>query len=128
MAVIDAPTCERSGDAVVRFLNNLKIATKIGLIIALLSLVMAGSIGLSMVRMMDVTDEFKALIAREDAGTLYPARAARPVESYRDAAYAVLPETTEAGNAASLSIPRNSARGVIERPAPLGAGVRLEKD
>jgi methyl-accepting chemotaxis protein len=91
-----------------RFLDNLKIVTKVGLIVAVLGLVIVGALGLSLLRMTELVSAFTDIVSKEDAGTLAVARASRRVESYRAAAFAILTETTEAGNAAQLELARTS--------------------
>ena len=91
-----------------RFLNNLKIVTKVGLIVAVLGLVIVSALGLSLLRMTELTGTFTDLINKDDAGTLSVVRASRRAEGYRMAAFAVLTETTEAGNAKQLESSRTS--------------------
>jgi methyl-accepting chemotaxis protein len=97
----------------VRFLNNLKIVTKVGLIVALLGFVIVGCLGLSILRMTEMAGTFTNLVSKEDAGTLALSRAGRKAESYRAAAFAILTETTDAGNAQQLGQTRASKAELI---------------
>ena len=100
-----------------RFLDNLKIVTKVSLIVAVLALVIVGALGLSLLRMTELTGTFTDIISKEDAGTLSIARASRRAEGYRAAAFAILTETTEEGNAKQLEFSRTS-KAEFDFPQP----------
>jgi methyl-accepting chemotaxis protein len=81
------------------FLNNIKIASKILLIVALLAVVMIASTTFATRQMRAMDDANTDIVTRIDKSTTLAARAARRAENYMSSAFQLLAETTEAGNA-----------------------------
>ncbi|WFU44099.1 HAMP domain-containing methyl-accepting chemotaxis protein [Bradyrhizobium sp. CB82] len=86
-----------------RFLNNLKIVLKVGLIVAVLGCALLGVAAFSAVQLSSTVDSFSDLTGAQ-AAALGLTRALRRAESYHAALYATLTETTEQGNARRLKI------------------------
>lgn len=80
-------------------LDNLGIATKIGLIVALLTIVCAGSVGFATLRMDGLGADYADVVTRVDSNTTLVARIGRRAEAYMSLAYQLAAETTDAGNA-----------------------------
>ncbi|MDR3467472.1 MAG: HAMP domain-containing methyl-accepting chemotaxis protein [Xanthobacteraceae bacterium] len=85
------------------WLNNLKIFHKVGLIVAVLGAVMIAAMGFAVLRMHEVGGQYADLVSRVDASATLMARAARRIENYRSAAFELLTETSEAGDAKLLA-------------------------
>jgi len=81
-----------------RLFDNFKIVWKIGLIVALLGLVIAGISGFATVQLGSTVDGFLDL-SGDQLGALNLVRAQRRVESYHAALYAAMTETTSEGHA-----------------------------
>jgi len=81
------------------WLGNLRIASKIGIIVALLVLVAAGGIGFNSLSLKQLCVAYSDLIDRVDVATLLNVRAARFAETYLSSAYQLAAETTDEGNA-----------------------------
>jgi methyl-accepting chemotaxis protein len=85
------------------WLNNLKIVFKVGLIVALMAIVTIGTVGFATVRMRAMDDASTDMVERIDRSNTMAARAARRAEHYVSAAFQLLSETTDAGNAKLLA-------------------------
>src|SRR5438445_11169153 len=85
------------------FLNNLKIVWKVALIVAVMGCAMVAVAGFGTRELSATVDGFGDLVAAQSSA-LNLARAQRRAETYPAALYAVLTETTEAGNANRLKI------------------------
>jgi methyl-accepting chemotaxis protein len=99
-----------------RLLNNLKIVLKVGLIVAVLGCALLGVAAFSAVQLSSTVDNYTDLSGAESAA-LGLTRAQRRAETYHAALYAVLTETTDAGNARRLKIAkenRDSIGGFLE--------------
>jgi methyl-accepting chemotaxis protein len=89
-------------------IENLRITTKIALIVALLSAVSIAATGYSALRMKAIGDAYSDLIARVDSSTILAARSNRTVETYLLRGYQLVVETTSEGNARFLMEARKS--------------------
>ena len=67
-------------------IENLRITTKIALIVALFAAVSIGAAGFSALRMKSIDDAYSDLIARVDTSTRMTARAGRHVVTYQSQA------------------------------------------
>ena len=84
-------------------IENLRITTKITLIVALFATIAIGAVGFSAVRMKGIDDAYSDLIARVDTATTLSARATRQAAAYQSRAYQLTQETTDEGNRKLLS-------------------------
>ena len=91
-------------------IENLRITTKIGLIVALLAAVSLGATGFSAFRMRAIGIAYSDLVERVDVSTTLSARANRSVETYLLRAYQLVVETTAEGNARFLAEARASEK------------------
>ena len=94
--------------------NNLRMPTKIGLITGLLGAVMIALVAYTATRLAAVDAAYTDIVVRIDTSTTLVARIARRVETYRAAAFELLVETTDAGNARLLKTTKENAEWVIE--------------
>jgi methyl-accepting chemotaxis protein len=85
------------------WLNNFKITFKIGLIVALMAIVMVGSITFATQRMRAMDDANTDVVTRIDKYTTLNVRAARRANAYISAAFQLATDTTDAGNAKYLA-------------------------
>jgi methyl-accepting chemotaxis protein len=85
------------------WLNNFKISFKVSLIVALMAIVTVGAVSYAAVRMKAVDDAYSDLVSRVDKSTAMAIRASRFAEAYLSAAFQLLTETTDAGNAKLLA-------------------------
>jgi methyl-accepting chemotaxis protein len=90
------------------WLNNLKITFKLGLIVALLAVVMVGSVGFAAHRMKVMDDANTDIVTRVDKYTTLSVRASRRGSEYLSAAFQLASETTDAGNVKYLAIVADS--------------------
>jgi methyl-accepting chemotaxis protein len=79
-------------------IENLRITTKITLIVALFAAVSIGAVSFSAVRMKGIDDAYSDLIARIDTATTLSARSTRQAVTYQSRAYQLTRETTDEGN------------------------------
>lgn len=93
--------------------NNLKMAAKIGLITAVLGAVMIALVSYIATRMASLDAAYSDIVSRIDTSTTLVARTARMAETYRAAAFELLVETTDAGNARLLKVTVDSAESVF---------------
>jgi methyl-accepting chemotaxis protein len=109
-----SPAAEESD---MSWLNNFKIAFKVSLIVALLAIVTIGTVSFAALRM-GVMDEASAdIVTRIDKSTTMSARASRQAEGYLSAAFQLLAETTDAGNAKLLAESVELRKGYESRMA-----------
>ena len=94
--------------------NNLRMVFKIGLIALIMGGVMIGLVSYTGSRMSGMDQSYSDLVTRIDTSTTSVARAAHRAESYREAAFELLTETTDAGNARLLKAAQDASAGVIE--------------
>src|SRR3954449_9638777 len=94
--------------------NNLRMPAKIGLITAVLGAVMIGLVSYVCTRMASLDAAYSDIVSRIDTSTTLVARTARRAETYRAAAFELLVETTDAGNARLLKVTVDSAESVLE--------------
>lgn len=95
-------------------LNNLRIVLKLGLIALVMGGVMVGLVGYMATRMSAIDEAYSDVVRRVDTSTTSVARIARRAETYREAAFELLTETTDAGNARLLKTTQDVATEVIE--------------
>jgi methyl-accepting chemotaxis protein len=95
-------------------LNNLRMVFKVGLIALVMGIVMVGLISYMASRMSAIDQSYSDLVTRIDVSTTSVARAAHRAESYREAAFELLTETTDAGNARLLKATQDASAGVME--------------
>jgi methyl-accepting chemotaxis protein len=95
-------------------LNHLRVFSKIGLIALLLGGVMIGLVGYMASEMSALDRAYADLVKRVDTSTVVVARAAQRAETYRQAAFELLTETTDAGNARLLKVTQESSARVLE--------------
>jgi methyl-accepting chemotaxis protein len=91
-------------------IENLRITTKISLIVALLAAVSLGATGFSALRMNAIDVVYSDLVERVDVSTTLSARANRSAETYLLRAYQLVVETTAEGNAMLLADARASEK------------------
>jgi methyl-accepting chemotaxis protein len=96
------------------WLNNLKIVYKLGLILALLTVVIAGTLTYAISRMRIMDDANTDMVTRVDKATTSAARASRRVEKYLSSAFQLAIATTDAGNAKYKAINVENQRGYEE--------------
>jgi len=85
------------------WLNHLKITAKIGVIVALLVLIAATSIGFNSLSMKQTAAAYSDLVDRVDVATTLNTSAGRLAEAYLSSAYQLAAETTDEGNARLLA-------------------------
>jgi methyl-accepting chemotaxis protein len=93
------------------WINNFKITYKIGLIVAMMAIVMVGTVGFAVYKFRAIDDAYSDLVDRIDKNTTLSVRAARNAEAYTTAAFQLAIETSAAGNAkyhAQIAEHRNS--------------------
>jgi len=95
-------------------LNNLRMVFKVGLIALVMAVVMIGLISYMASRMSAIDQSYSDLVTRIDVSTTSVARAAHRAESYREAAFELLTETTDAGNARLLKATQVASAEVTE--------------
>jgi methyl-accepting chemotaxis protein len=95
-------------------LNNLRMVFKIGMIALVMGAVMIGLISYMASRMTVIDAAYSDVVTRIDTSTTSVARAARYAESYREAAFELLTETTDAGNARLLKVTQDTSAKVME--------------
>jgi methyl-accepting chemotaxis protein len=95
------------------WLNNFRISFKVGLIVALLTVVTIGAVSFAALRMKGIDDAYSDLVSRVDHSTTLAVRASRQAEGYLSAAFQLVAETTDAGNAKLLA-QANTARKAFE--------------
>jgi methyl-accepting chemotaxis protein len=84
-------------------IENLRITTKISLIVVLFATVSIGAVGFSALRMKGIDDAYSDLVIRVDTSTRTSARASRYAVTYQSTAYQLATETTAEGNAKLLA-------------------------
>jgi methyl-accepting chemotaxis protein len=85
------------------WLNNFKIVFKVSLIVALLGIVTLGTVSFATLRMRAMDAASTDMVERVDRSNTMAARSARRAEHYVSAAFQLLSETTDAGNAKLLA-------------------------
>jgi methyl-accepting chemotaxis protein len=96
------------------FFNNLRMVIKVGLIALLMGGVMIGLVSYMASRMSAIDQTYSDLVTRVDSSTLLIAQSARRAESYREAAFELLTETTDEGNARLLKATQDASAQVLE--------------
>jgi methyl-accepting chemotaxis protein len=99
------------------WLNDFKIAFKIGLIVVLMAIVTIGTVSFAALRMRAMDDANTDMVTRIDRSSTSAARAARRAEHYISTAFQLLSETTDAGNARLLAQAAESRKDYESRMA-----------
>jgi methyl-accepting chemotaxis protein len=94
--------------------NNLRVAFKVGLMAFLMGGIMLGLVGYMSSRMSAVDDAYSDIVKRVDGSTILISRSARRAEGFRSAAFKLLTETTDEGNAKLLKETQNAAAATLE--------------
>ena len=95
-------------------LNNLRMAVKVGLIAFALGMLMIGLVAYMSSRMTAIDAGYSDVIKRVDASATLIAQTAWRAETYRAAAFELLTETTDAGNARLLKVTQDAAAQVLD--------------
>jgi methyl-accepting chemotaxis protein len=85
------------------WLNHLKIALKVNLIVALMAVVTVGTVIFATQRMRMADDANTDIVTRVDKSTTLAVRAGRMAQNYESAAFQLAAETTDEGNAKYLA-------------------------
>jgi hypothetical protein len=101
------------------WLNNFKIAFKVGLIVVLMAVVAVGTVSVAALRMRAMDDANTDMVTRIDKSSTSAARAARRAEHYISSAFQLLLETTDAGNAGLLAQTAESRKDYESRMAQI---------
>src|SRR5262249_13703180 len=94
-------------------LSNLKMVFKVSLIACVVGVAMLGVVGYMANGLTSLDAAYSDVIERVDASAIVVARAARRAESYREAAFELLTETTDAGNARLLKVTQEASASVL---------------
>ena len=78
-------------------LSNLRMVFKVGLIATLMGVVMFGLVAYMASGLTALDEAYGDMVKRVDASAVLAARSARKAETYREAAFELLTETTDAG-------------------------------
>jgi methyl-accepting chemotaxis protein len=95
-------------------LNNLRMVFKVGLIAALIGVVMFGLVAYMADGMTGLDQAYSDVVKRVDTSAVLMARTTRRAETYREAAFELLTETTDAGNARLLKVTQDTSAQVTE--------------
>ena len=90
--------------------DNLRVATKISVIVALFAVVVVGTAGFAGSRMRSIDDAYSNLIRNMDFATAMSARGNVFLQAYLSAGYQMSAETTDAGNARLLTQARDAKK------------------
>ena len=104
-------------------MDHVKIAARIGLIVALFALVAIGALGFAVLRIGMIDSAYAALIAKFDDPAVRMARANSNAQAYVSAAYQLVVETSETGNAQLLTEAQEAQTTVERYVAEAGAGL-----
>ncbi|HVI52591.1 MAG TPA: methyl-accepting chemotaxis protein [Candidatus Sulfotelmatobacter sp.] len=80
------------------FIDNMRIANKVNLVVALFSAIFIAAVAMAGVRMKHIDDSYSDLVDRVDKSVVASARASRQIEAYVSTAYQLAAETTDEGN------------------------------
>jgi methyl-accepting chemotaxis protein len=94
-------------------LNNLRMVFKVGLIAALMGVVMFCLVAYMAGGMTSLDEAYSDVVKRVDASAVLMARTTRRAETYREAAFELLTETTDAGNARLLKVTQDMSAQVL---------------
>jgi methyl-accepting chemotaxis protein len=95
-------------------LNNFRMVFKVGLIAALMGTAMFTLVAYMAGGMSSLDEAYSDVVKRVDTSAVLMARTTRRAESYREAAFELLTETTDAGNARLLKVTQDMATRVTE--------------
>ncbi|MGJ4995491.1 methyl-accepting chemotaxis protein [Bradyrhizobium sp. HKCCYLS3077] len=96
-------------------MNNLKIRSKIIVLLLLLGLVSLGSVAYSGLSMKSIDDHYSALIDHEDKAAVLSSRSGRVLMAVLANAYSLAFESTDAGNAAVLKELRDNQKLYLDQ-------------
>jgi len=99
------------------WLNNFKIAFKVGLIVALMAVVTIGTVIFATTRMRAMDDANTDMVSRVGKATTMAVRTNRRIEAFVSAAFQLAAETTDAGNAKFLAVTVSSRKDYEARMA-----------
>jgi len=102
-------------------LTNLRMVFKVGLIAALLGAVMFALVAYMAIGLQSLDEAYSDVVKRVDASAVLAAQSARKAETYREAAFELLTETTDAGNARLLKVTQDMSGQVLEALAKVKA-------
>jgi len=94
-------------------LNNLRMVLKVGLIAALMGVVMFGLVAYMAGGLTSLDEAYSDVVKRVDTSAVLMARTTRRAEAYREAAFELLTETTDAGNARLLKVTQDMSAQVL---------------
>jgi methyl-accepting chemotaxis protein len=94
--------------------NNLRMSFKIGLIALLMGGAMIGLVSYLANRMSAMDEAYSDVIRRVDTSAISISTTARQAETYREAAFELLTETTDAGNARLLKATQDASAQVMQ--------------
>jgi methyl-accepting chemotaxis protein len=95
-------------------LNNFRMVYKVGLIAALMGVVMFGLVAYMAAGTTSLDEAYSDVVKRVDTSAVLMARTTRRAEAYREAAFELLTETTDAGNARLLKTTQDMSAQVLE--------------
>jgi methyl-accepting chemotaxis protein len=95
-------------------LNNFRMVVKIGLIAVLMGAVMFSLVAYLASGTSALDEAYADIVKRVDTSAVLVARTARKAETYREAAFELLSETTDAGNARLLKVTQDMSAEVIQ--------------
>src|SRR5689334_20247779 len=95
-------------------LNNFRMVFKVGLIAALMGVVMFAMVAYMANGLGSLDEAYSDVVKRVDSSAVLAARTARKAETYREAAFELLTETTDAGNARLLKVTQDMSAQVLE--------------
>ncbi|HTO63059.1 MAG TPA: methyl-accepting chemotaxis protein [Bradyrhizobium sp.] len=100
-------------------LNNFRMVFKVGLIAALMGVVMFSLVAYMAGGMTSLDEAYSDVVRRVDTSAVLMARTTRRAETYREAAFELLTETTDAGNARLLKVTQDMSAQVTEAMSKL---------
>src|SRR5690349_17612731 len=95
-------------------LNNFRMVFKVGLIAALMGVVMFAMVAYMASGLGSLDEAYSDVVKRVDTSAVLAARSARKAETYREAAFELLTETTDAGNARLLKVTQDMSAEVVQ--------------
>ena len=106
-----------------RFFVNLRIVLKIGTMALILGAALMALAGYMTTQMSAVDQAYSDIVTRVDASAINVARTAQRAESYREAAFELLTEVTDAGNARLLKVTQQTSAEVLAALGKIRASV-----
>ena len=96
-------------------IDNLRVATKIGLIVAMFAVVASGAIGFAALRMQSIDDAYNELIDNVSYASFMATRGSVFAESYVSGIYQLVAETTVEGQARLMTEIAEAERATVDR-------------